>query len=1160
MARIDGVDEQRLQQWISRVEALAARVLRRVLRGAARLVARAPTPGAVSADDLSTIPDLWATHMQAELAPMLGRVWVDAAGVVADALADLGRPVPAVGLDAPDAEDFLRAATNRLVGVGDTLWEAARDALATGVEAGESVPQLAARVRAATGVHEGRARTIARTETIAASNAASLAQALRLGDPGMRKRWVDADDSRVRAAHADADGQTVVLGDPFEVGGEWLMYPGQPIGTPANVINERCSMVYLVDDEAATSEGDAPLVAAAEPQTGAMVALIPSDADIARLAVDGGTPPEELHLTLAYLGEAADIPPDVQATVVDRLRGAMTSVGLVEADGFAVSVFNPGEVNDRDPCVVVGVSGDALENVHDLAEDTLEGIPDLVLPDQHTPWIPHVTLTFADDAAQMVPTLADRVGPIMFDRVRVAFAGTSTDIPLAEAETPGTEDDEDEAPPMATTPTPDMTNTADAVEDLQRSDEDLRDYWVRGEGALRIRWGTPGSFRRCTRLLGDHVRDPEGLCAEYHHEATGKWPGEKNNTSTTTVVGEATNLQAMPMPGPDGGPMPDGDCPPGEHRMPGGGCMSDDEMEPRPGEHFYTSVMEGVSTGWREFAPDSITWRDPPFAYHWQYKSSAHNGTPETVQVGLVDRVVRDGATVHFFGHLDLDSPDGVEYARRLVEGFARWSSVGADEAVDAEEIYPEPVEGDELAGVFGTPERIIFRAYRVAEVSAVSVPALADAMVEPTQELIDELIRRGVVNDHPDTNPEPEPTPMPEGEPGMLVASTTFGAVGSHDTATTGGEWDGPANEKRLPSPMPVATARAAYAWVDTAAVEDGMVPKVGGRFIHHQVSEDGSPGAANTTACSTGIGVLHGGRGGTTIPDADRRGVYNHLAAHLRDAGMEPPSFSNPSGPLVAAGHTITIPDVPPAWWFDEPTDVTLQGALTITDEGRVYGCVAPANIAHRSFPGRRVTVPMGKVDYTRWMGGEVIVAGGGRVAAGPITMNCGHMPPTASSDPTVRMEHYDNTCSVVIRAAIGENQHWVWMAGALMPGVSGDQVARMMTCRLSGDWAPHPERSGWTEFVAALLVPVPGFPMARSGPSVRVAGGALVASAVPVRFATPSRVWIAEPGHSVDLRPDPEPDLRPTLEIVAQRIGRDTTTRMQQFADTIHRNRKG
>lgn len=55
----------------------------------------------------------------------------------------------------------------------------------------------------------------------------------------------------------------------------------------------------------------------------------------------------------------------------------------------------------------------------------------------------------------------------------------------------------------------------------------LREYWVHGEGAAKIDWGVPGDFKRCTAELGKYVDDPEGLCANYHHEALGVWPGRE---------------------------------------------------------------------------------------------------------------------------------------------------------------------------------------------------------------------------------------------------------------------------------------------------------------------------------------------------------------------------------------------------------------------------------------------------------------------------------------------------------------------------------------------------------------------------------------------------------------------------------------------------------
>jgi hypothetical protein len=56
----------------------------------------------------------------------------------------------------------------------------------------------------------------------------------------------------------------------------------------------------------------------------------------------------------------------------------------------------------------------------------------------------------------------------------------------------------------------------------------LHDYWVRGEGAKTIRWGTPGDFRRLRRHLAKYI-NPLYLnrtVAKWHHDALGYWPGE----------------------------------------------------------------------------------------------------------------------------------------------------------------------------------------------------------------------------------------------------------------------------------------------------------------------------------------------------------------------------------------------------------------------------------------------------------------------------------------------------------------------------------------------------------------------------------------------------------------------------------------------------------
>lgn len=246
----------------------------------------------------------------------------------------------------------------------------------------------------------------------------------------------------------------------------------------------------------------------------------------------------------------------------------------------------------------------------------------------------------------------------------------------------------------------------------------------------------------------------------------------------------------------------------------------------------------------------------------------------------------------------------------------------------------------------------------------------------------------------------------------------------------------------------------------------------------------------------------------------------------------------------PLVASSFTMEIPDLPPVEWFDEPIDEPEIGAITVTDEGRFFGYLAPKNVAHRGIRDKRVTVPMGNVDYGVWMN-RVTIADDGRggftrIATGPITMDCGH----ASASPRVvgaaRREHYDNSCSIVATVRVGENSRGVWIAGAVLPDITPDQIRRMMACQLSGDWGPHREKPGKRELAGALLVPVPGFPK-RSNGFMSMKAGQLDRVTVPLRFgrvvkeqATPFNVDAA-------------------AERIAASIGRDRASRVRAFASS-------
>ena len=108
----------------------------------------------------------------------------------------------------------------------------------------EAAKLLLSTIREKGGVlSRARAQVISRTEPHNAAGSATHIAATESNIP-MMKRWVSTGGNRTREDHADVDPEPIPIDQPFIVGGEELMYAGDPNGSAANVCNCRCVVVY----------------------------------------------------------------------------------------------------------------------------------------------------------------------------------------------------------------------------------------------------------------------------------------------------------------------------------------------------------------------------------------------------------------------------------------------------------------------------------------------------------------------------------------------------------------------------------------------------------------------------------------------------------------------------------------------------------------------------------------------------------------------------------------------------------------------------------------------------------------------------------------------------------------------------------------------------
>lgn len=174
-----------------------------------------------------------------------------------------GEAMAALGLDAssfsllnPLVKQHLKEfAGSTIEGINDTTRQALRDTLTEGVRAGEGIRDLTKRVREVFDQAETyRAARIARTEV---TNSANFANYSAMEQSGLVKKraWVATRDDRTRESHADLDGEEADIDEPFKIGDDEGMHPGD-FGKAENVVNCRCTTVAVLDGEEPKTTAD----------------------------------------------------------------------------------------------------------------------------------------------------------------------------------------------------------------------------------------------------------------------------------------------------------------------------------------------------------------------------------------------------------------------------------------------------------------------------------------------------------------------------------------------------------------------------------------------------------------------------------------------------------------------------------------------------------------------------------------------------------------------------------------------------------------------------------------------------------------------------------------------------------------------------------------
>ncbi len=180
-------------------------------------------------------------------------------------------------------------------------------------------------------------------------------------------------------------------------------------------------------------------------------------------------------------------------------------------------------------------------------------------------------------------------------------------------------------------------------------------------------------------------------------------------------------------------------------------------------------------------------------------------------------------------------------------------------------------------------------------------------------------------------------------------------------------------------------------------------------------------------------------------------------------------------------------SFPLTPPADWFNAPEPPGPQ-PIEITPDGQITGHLALWDQCHTGF-SECVSPPKGD-SFENFHVGQLEADDGSMRSVGKIVYSTKHA--TLDLVAASASRHYDDTGHVGAYVTARNGRFGIWMSGAVKHDISAEGLATMRANPPSGDWRGIKNR---LSLIAALAVPIPGFPVARA----MAASGALILDGV-------------------------------------------------------------